>query len=88
MKQHNHVIVGVHVTDRLAHAGAVQQVLTAYGRHIKTRLGLHDATGKASAPNGIILLEMVGEEAKCSAIIRDLNRVKGIEAKKMVFAHD
>ena len=88
MKKHNHVIVGVHVTDRFTHAGAVQRVLTEYGRHIKTRLGLHDVAGQASSPNGIILLEMVGDEAKCSAILKDLNKIKGIEAKKMVFAHD
>jgi len=87
MKQHNHVIVGIHVTDRVKHAGAVQKVLTQYGGNIKTRLGLHDVT-EHLASNGIILLEMVGNERQCLTILTKLNAVKGIEAKKMVFTHD
>lgn len=87
MKQHNHVIVGIHVTDRVKHAGAVQKVLTQYGVNIKTRLGLHDITDDL-ASNGIILLEMVGNERECLTILKKLNAIKGIEAKKMVFSHD
>ena len=87
MKPHNHVIVGIHVTDRVKHAGVVQKVLTQYGGSIKTRLGLHEVAGDL-APNGIILLEMVGDQRQCLTILKKLNAIKGIEAKKMVFSHD
>ena len=88
MKSHKHIIVGVHVTDRVKHAGAVQKVFTEYGVHIKTRLGLHDVDGSTSSPSGIIVLELVGDEKKCSSIIKKLAAIRGIEAKKMVFSHD
>ena len=88
MKKHSHVIIGIHVTDRMKHAGAVQQVLTRYGAHIATRLGVHDVSGLSSSPNGIILLEMVGGERKCLPILKDLAKIEGIEAKPMVFRHD
>jgi hypothetical protein len=82
-----HIIVGIHVTDRVKHAGQVQQVLTGYGANIKTRLGLHEADGKSSSPNGVILLEMVGDEKKCCSILGRLNAIRGIQAKKIIFAH-
>ena len=41
MTQFKHHICGVHITERLEHALQVQQVLTEFGRNIKTRLGLH-----------------------------------------------
>ena len=47
-----HVIVAIHVTDRVEQASVVQTVLTQYGGFIKTRIGLHEATGKGASPNG------------------------------------
>jgi hypothetical protein len=88
MKSHKHILVGVHITDRVKHASEVQKVFTAYGAHIKTRLGLHDVEDRTSSPNGIILLELVGDEKKCSSIVKKLSAIKGVEAKKMVFSHD
>jgi hypothetical protein len=82
-----HIIVGIHVTDRVKHAAAVQKVLTDYGLHIKTRLGLHEIGDPSSSRNGLILLEMVGDEKKCYSIVGKLNAVPGIESKKIVFAH-
>lgn len=38
----NHTIIGIHVTDRVQHAGEVQQTLTKHGCQIKTRIGLHE----------------------------------------------
>ena len=82
-----HIILGVHITDRLRRAAAVQKVFSDYGCHIKTRLGLHEVGGEFSSPNGVILLEMVGNERKCCSILGQLNAIRGIEAKKIVFAH-
>ena len=85
--QAKHIIVGIHVTDRVKHAAQVQQVLTGYGANIKTRLGLHEVGRESSSPNGVILLEMVGDERKCGSILGRLNAIRGIQAKKIVFAH-
>lgn len=83
-----HIILGVHVTDRLEHAVQVQQVLTEFGGIIKTRLGLHEL-GKdgGSSKSGLLLLELAATEAKASAMVRKLAAIKGIEVQKMVFAH-
>ena len=86
-KQENHIIVGIHVTDRVKHATEVQQVLTGFGGHIKTRVGLHEIDSRFSSPNGVILLEMVGDARKCYSILPRLNAIRGVEAKKIVFAH-
>ncbi len=82
-----HIIVGVHITDRLENAVKVQQVFTEYGGNIKTRLGLHEVTGRAPSPNGLVLLEMVGEEKRCLSILERLTAIKGIDVQKMVFDH-
>ncbi len=83
-----HIIVGVHVTDRLKNAAAVQALFTEYGCHIKTRLGLHEVTGSSCGPNGLVVLELVGDEAKCRELSARLGAIQGIEIKEMVFEHD
>lgn len=34
-----HIIVGVYIVDRQAHASKVQEVFTKYGSQINTRIG-------------------------------------------------
>ena len=57
-----HIVVGVHVTDRLEHVPQVQGLLSEYGCYIKTRLGLHEVggNGMCCSKNGLLLLEMTG----------------------------
>jgi hypothetical protein len=88
MQQHSHVIIGIHISDRVKRAAAVQKVFTQFGANIKTRIGLHDVTESASSPKGIIILEMVGNERQCLTILKKLAAIPGVEAKKMVFSHD
>ena len=83
-----HIIVGIHVTDRLKNAGDVQKISTQYGCNIKTRLGLHEVHGNYCAGGGIVLLEMVGEMKDVDAMLRKLKKIEGLEAKKMTFTHD
>ncbi|MEI6972394.1 MAG: hypothetical protein WCL44_12865 [bacterium] len=83
----SHVIVAIHVTDRVKQASRVQELLTRYGSSIKTRIGLHEASGTAAGPNGVILLELIGAERNCHAIIASLNAIAGVEAKSVVFEH-
>jgi hypothetical protein len=86
-KQEDHIIVAIHVTDRVKQASSVQKVLTDYGSNIKTRIGLHEATGRSASHNGVILLEMVGPKKRCLGIIGALEKLVGVEAKSVSFQH-
>jgi len=82
-----HVIMGVHVTDRLQRAEEVQRTLSEFGEHIKTRLGLHEVEDGRSSPNGLILLEFVGDDSRCAEMTAKLAAIGGVEVKTMVFDH-
>lgn len=82
-----HIIVAIHITNRVKQASLVQALLTKYGKYIKTRIGLHEATGKATAPNGIILLELVKAERCTKTFLSSLNAISGVEAECIVFDH-
>jgi hypothetical protein len=86
-KKVKHVILGVHITDRLKEAVEVQKLLTAYGRHIKTRLGLHEVQATSAGPNGLLLLEMVGGDKPAKGLARELNALEGVEVKSLSFEH-
>lgn len=79
----DHIIVGIHITNRERHAQQVQSVLTKYGEHIKTRLGLHD---DVCSENGLILLEMK-DTPESSQMIEHLIAYDGVDLQKMIFHH-
>lgn len=82
-----HLIVGVHITDRTHRAVSVQQVLTEYGCSIKTRIGLHEANGDVCSPNGLILLEMIGDTPEARAMETKLRAIEGVDVQTMTFDH-
>ena len=82
----NHVILGVHVTDRVKQAPNVQQVFTEFGDHIRTRVGLHDVHGIKGTPSGMILLEMTDDGSACK-LTEKLSSIGGVEVQKMIFKH-
>ena len=82
-----HIILGVHVTDRAAQAGGVQDLLSRYGCNIKTRLGLHDVQVDFCSPTGVILLELTGDEVQCARLAQELDALEGVETQRMVFKH-
>ncbi|MFA6176169.1 MAG: hypothetical protein WC765_06295 [Phycisphaerae bacterium] len=85
--QDDHIILGVHITDRIKHVSGVQQALTEYGCYIKTRLGLHEAGKDFCSPNGLMLLELVGDVKKCNELEKKLTAIEGVNVQKMVFEH-
>lgn len=84
----DHVILGIHITNRLRHAGDVQKVLTEYGCNIKTRLGLHEVADNYCAGEGVVLLEIIGGPDVRQGMVGKLKLIEGIEVKDMVFAHE
>ena len=87
MSLQKHVIIGIHITDRMHHVDPVQHLLTEYGCSIRTRLGLHEASEDFCSPNGLLLLELVGQEQSTTEMMDKLNQIEGVEAQKMVFDH-
>jgi hypothetical protein len=86
-KKVKHIILGVHITDRLKEAVKVQQLLTQYGQYIKTRLGLHEVQEKSAGPNGLLLLELVGGDKPAAELAAKLGKLAGVEVKSFTFEH-
>lgn len=87
MSQDNHIILAVHITDRVRHVPQIQAALTAYGDCIKTRLGLHEASPGGGSPNGLLILELLDQEAKARQLETALNAVDGVEIQRVTFTH-
>lgn len=83
----DHIILGIHVTNRLKNAVDVQKVFTDYGCNIKTRIGLHDVDENVCSPSGVVLIEFFGADDEASAMMAKLNEVEGVQVQKMVFGH-
>jgi len=83
----DHIILGIHVSDRLKNAADVQKVFTEYGCNIKTRIGLHDVDASVCSPSGVVIIEFFGDDDQAGAMMDKLNEVEGVQVKKMVFGH-
>ncbi len=82
-----HIILGVHITERMKNARLVQDLLSEYGCNIKTRIGLHQVHDTFCSPNGLMILEMSGDEAICLELEDKLRTMIGVAVQKMVFDH-
>jgi hypothetical protein len=80
-----HIILGIHVSDRVKNAADVQKVFTEYGCNIKTRIGLHDTDDTVCSPSGVVLIEFFGTTAEADGMAGKLSAVEGVEIKQMVF---
>ena len=83
----DHIILGIHVTDRLQNAVDVQKVFTEYGCNIKTRIGLHDVGDEACGPSGVVLVEFYGSTDDATSMATKLRAVEGVHVQHMVFGH-
>ncbi len=88
MKNGEHVVLGIHIQNRVKDAPEIQKILTGYGCNIKTRIGLHEVTENYCSGSGLIILEMIGDPAKYKEFADRLNAFDGVEVQKMVFGHD
>jgi hypothetical protein len=84
----DHIILGIHVSDRLKNAVDVQKVFTEYGCNIKTRIGLHDVDERSCSPSGVVLIEFFGSEDEATAMVARLDAVEGVGVQQMVFRHE
>lgn len=83
-----HIIMAVHITDRIQHVQDMQSTFTEYGCYIKTRLGLHEASDDFCSTNGLVILELLGNLDKATEFENKLKAIDGIEVQKIVFEHN
>ena len=88
MAEPRHIVLGVHITDRVHHAHQVQDLFTEYGCSIKTRIGLHSVAQGYCSPNGLVLLEMASDEKPVFEMVEKLKAVEGVDVQTMIFEHD
>jgi hypothetical protein len=88
MNKVRHIVLGIHVTDRVHHVPGVQDLLTEYGCSIKTRIGLHTVSESFCSPNGLILLEMAGPEPPVFELENKLKAIEGVDVQRMIFEHE
>lgn len=84
----DHFIVGIHITNRVTNVPKVQNILTEFGCYIKTRIGLHELSDNSCSPNGLIIVEFIGNNKKLEEYIKTLKEVEGVEVQTMTFTHD
>lgn len=79
------IILGIKISNRMKNVPSLQAILTEFGCNIKTRLGLHDVSDTSCSPNGLLILELHGEEASIVEMEAKLKAIPGIDIQKMVF---
>jgi hypothetical protein len=69
------------IGKRKAAAVKVQQILTAWGCNIKTRLGIHDGVLENCSDTGLLILELVGKQGDNKEIARKVALIPGVSSQ-------
>ncbi len=77
-------IIGLRVNHRTGNAVKLQEVLTQFGCNIKLRVGLHETSEQFCSDDGIILLQVCGEQQTIENMLQAFNEVEGVKAKMLV----
>ncbi len=83
----DHVILGIHIINRMKDAVQIQAIFSEFGCNIKTRLGLHDVDASVCSPAGIVLLEIFGGIEVAEKMKAKLAAIPGVEVQMMHFVH-
>lgn len=78
-----HIIFGIQISERTKNVPAVQACLTKYGCAIRTRLGIHDTGSSSCSPNGVLLVDVVGDEVE--SFYSELQALEGVDVQRMDF---
>lgn len=74
------------IGNRKDAAVKVQQVLTAWGCNIKTRLGIHDGVLENCSDTGLLILELVGKKEDNKEIARKVALISGVSSQLVELA--
>lgn len=78
-------VLGVKLGQRMQTASQFQEILSKYGCNIKTRIGLHNVSNNVCSPDGVIIIEAIGEEDVVEALEKELKDIPHSDIQKMVF---
>lgn len=78
-------IVVIKVLDRIKEYGRLQNTLSDFAKNIKTRFGFHELNDYKCSRNGLIILELTGEENETKELIKQLKKLGGIITEVMTF---
>ena len=76
-------IMVIKIDQRSKYAIEAQKILTEYGCYIQVRLGLHEATAEICSTDGLIILEVRGEDKVLNEMMAKLNGLENVTAKIM-----
>ncbi|MEN6445204.1 MAG: hypothetical protein ABFC98_04060 [Candidatus Cloacimonas sp.] len=74
-------VVLVKIDQRSSEATKVQDILTKYGCNIHVRLGLHEVSNSFCANDGLVVLEVQGDQDILEKMILELNALEYVQAK-------
>ncbi len=74
-------VVLVKIDHRSTEATKVQEILTQYGCSIKVRLGLHEVSQEFCANDGLVILEVEGDQQELNKMLEALNKVDYVQAR-------
>jgi hypothetical protein len=80
----NYKLVIIKNENREESATRMQQMLTDFGCYIKVRLGLHDVPADVCSPSGLLVLEVVAEDAKIQEFVDQLNALPDVKAQMVI----
>jgi hypothetical protein len=81
------VVLGILLSQRHNSAQKFQEIITKHGCIINTRIGLHHATKNSCPTGGVILLDLIGEEADIQSLENDLKTLPEVQLEKIEFVH-
>ena len=69
------------IGKRKEEAVKVQQILTAWGCIIKTRLGIHEGVQDNCSNQGLVILELAGTKEQIEELTRKVSVLSGVSAQ-------
>jgi hypothetical protein len=81
----SNTIMAIKVNGRVAKAPLVQGILTKYGCNIKTRIGFHEVNEDQCSMDGILILQLFGQETEIQAMFDEIGKIDGVSPKFIEF---
>lgn len=76
------------IGKRKEEAVKIQQILTAWGCIIKTRLGIHDGVLENCSDEGLLILELYGSSEQKNELARKVSVLSGVNSKLVELSVD
>lgn len=76
-------ILGLRINHRHANAAKLQETLTSFGCNIRMRVGLHETDETFCSDDGVIVLQVCGDEGVLEGMVATLSGLDGITVKVM-----